>query len=47
MTDIFEFKNKIKIEKNHEGVFNWNSTSTIALIKYWVNNEIQIPKIHL
>ena len=35
MTDIFEFKNKINIEKNHEGVFNWNSPSNIALIKYW------------
>ena len=44
MTDIFEFKNKINIEKNHEGVFNWNSPSNIALIKYWGKKEIQIPK---
>ena len=44
MTDIFEFKNKINIEKNHEGAFTWNSPSNIALIKYWGKKEIQIPK---
>ena len=44
MTDIFEFKNKINIEKNHEGAITWNSPSNIALIKYWGKKEIQIPK---
>ena len=44
MTDIFEFKNKINIEKNYEGVFNWNSPSNIALIKYWGKRKYKFQK---